>query len=292
MPASVVEVSARKLFFPRRRVIARFEQGADWSLAAVEPPAGPRVIVGMHSCDVAALRYLDRVFIDTEPGDALYTAERARTAIVGVLCDEMKPSCHCTDRGLSPDETAGMDVALRRGEGGWHALALTERGGELLPAAEAQAAPPPPARDWPKGNWPVPEPEELMALYDDEFWTEASDICLTCGACTFACPTCSCYLVADEKHAGQGERVTCWDSCQFLSYSRETSGHNPRKTNADRLRNRTLDKFAYRKLKYGVSACVGCGRCVLICPIKRSFPNLGRQLAARAKQRKPAAEVK
>jgi len=292
LPGSIIEVSAKKLFFPRRRPIATFDTREKWSVKPVEPPDGPRVVVGMHPCDVAALRYTDRVFLESGHRDGLYAAERDRTTIVGYLCDDMKPSCHCTDRNLSPDETEGMDVAMATTEGGYLLRALTPKGEKLLGSSLLQETDLVPERkEWPKGSYPVPTPDELMELYEDDFWVEASDICLTCGACTYTCPTCTCFLVADEKFEGKGERVTCWDTCQFPSYSREASGHNPRRTNADRLRNRTLDKFAYRYFRYGKNACIGCGRCVIICPIRRSFPQLGQKLAERLEERRQEAKV-
>jgi sulfhydrogenase subunit beta (sulfur reductase) len=286
---TIIDVSAKKLFFPRRRTIATFDPAEKWNLEPVELPTGPRVVFGMHPCDVRALKYTDKVYLDSEHPDRLYQAERERTTIVGMACSEMMPTCHCTDRDLSPDETEGMDVVFHEVEDGYLFKSLTAKGKSLLSSSLLQKTDREPApREWPKGRYPVPAPDALMALYDDEFWLEASDICLTCGGCTFACPTCTCFLVADEKFEGRGERVTCWDTCQFLSYSRETSGHNPRKTNAARLRNRTLDKFAYSALKRGMRSCIGCGRCALICPIKRSFPQLGAKLQVRVDELKKA----
>lgn len=293
LPSSIIDTSAKELFFPRRRPIARFDATSTWNLEPVEAPTAPRVVVGMHPCDVAALLHYDRVFMGGVYPDRLYAAERDRTLIIGLACSEMKPTCHCTDRGLAPDSEAGMDALMVETEGGWLMRATSERGAKLLGSKLLASTDKQPAkRDWPKGKFPVPTADELLALYDDEFWTEQADICLTCGACTLACPSCTCFLVADEKHGGRGERVTCWDSCQFLSYSRETSGHNPRRTNASRLRNRTLDKFCYTVHRYGAMSCTGCGRCAIICPIKRSFPQQAAKLARRAKERAARVEVK
>jgi len=146
----------------------------------------------------------------------------------------------------------------------------------------------PEKKAWPKGKYPVdaaslaaatsPLASHPSALNEsDPFWQEVADLCLTCGACTFACPTCTCFLVADEQHDGQGERATAWDSCQFSGYSRMTGGHNPRKTRSARVRNRMLDKFVFTVEKYGSTSCVGCGRCAIICPVGRHFP---REMAA------------
>ncbi len=290
-PASIIDTSAKALFFPQRRPIARFSPKEKWSLAPVEPATAPRIVMGLHPCDVAALERMDRVLGSGKHADRWYQAERARTTIIGMRCAAMKPTCHCTDRGLSPDETAGMDAVFAEVSDGWLFRSLTARGAKLLGSKLLQPTREEPVtQEWPRGNYPVPSPDELLAIYEDDFWLEAADICLTCGACTFACPTCTCYLVADEKTGDEGERVTAWDSCQFLAYSRETSGHNPRRTNAARLRNRTLDKFAYSHYKHGAGSCIGCGRCVIICPIRRSFPQLGAKLKKRVEEMKVAGK--
>ena len=176
---------------------------------------------------------------------------------------------------------------MKRVKDGFNFQQITEKGSRILASEllqdtdEKYTAP-----DWPKGRFEVASPEEVLATYHDEFWDDASDICLTCGGCTFTCPTCLCFLVADEKFTGKGERVTVWDTCQFSAYSRMAGGHNPRDNNTARVRNRTLDKFGYSKQKFGRTSCTGCGRCVIICPLKRSFPHIAKNLteAIRKKQ--------
>jgi sulfhydrogenase subunit beta (sulfur reductase) len=284
-PASVVDVSAKALFFPKRRAIARYDAKAGAGLLPVESPTRARVIVGVHPCDVAAVTYSDRVFLDSGHKDALYEAERKRTTIVGLACSEMGPECHCTDRGLSPDSEAGMDAVMVPTKDGLLVRALTDKGTAALKSSRlADTNEQPVKRDWPKGRRPIAAATELQKLYEDEFWTDVAELCLTCGACTFACPTCTCFLVADEKHDGAGERVTCWDSCQFQGYARMTGGHNPRKTRAARVRNRMLDKLAYTEEKYGAMSCVGCGRCARVCPVGRHFPREAAELSAKARK--------
>ncbi len=285
-PTSLVDVSAKALFFPKRRPVARFAAADKTKLEPVEPDTRPRIVMGLHPCDVAAVNYVDRVFIHSTFKDPLYEAERKRTTVVGMLCSEMKPECHCTDRDLSPDDERGMDAVFCEAEGGYLFRAITDKGAEAIKSGLLkETGESPEKKEWPKGKRPVAEPDELMRLYDDGFWTAVSDLCLTCGACTFACPTCTCFLVADEQHDGEGERVTAWDSCQFAGYARMTGGHNPRKTAAARVRNRMLDKFVYTRDKYGSVSCVGCGRCAIICPVGRHFPKEIAELSRKAKAR-------
>ena len=51
-------------------------------------------------------------------------------------------------------------------------------------------------------------------------------------------------------------------------FTLETSGHNPRPTKAERMRNRISHKFSFYPERYdGFFSCVGCGRCVVSCPV-------------------------
>ena len=277
---NIINEALKQFFFPKRRPIATFDLNEKWSMKAVEQAKQPRIIMGLHACDAAGIDYLDRVFMLNDYKDELYEAERNRTTLIGHICREMGKYCHCTDRGFAPDDTANFDVVFDEIENGLIFQAITEKGEKLMQSkllVETDAKPA--KKDWDQDRYPVAPPEEILDTYDDDFWKELSDICLTCGSCTFECPTCTCFLISDEKHLGKGERVTVWDSCQNRSYSRMAGGHNPRNQNTDRVRNRTLDKFGYSFRKFGKISCVGCGRCVINCPLKRSFPHLANKLS-------------
>ncbi|UCD19730.1 MAG: 4Fe-4S dicluster domain-containing protein [candidate division WOR-3 bacterium] len=287
LPESIIDVSLKNLFFPKRRAIATYDENSKWSMQPVDPEQRPRIVMGLHPCDAAGIEYMDRVFLQSEHKDVMYKKERERTVLVGMLCSEMGDGCHCTDRGLTPHSTSSMDVAFVS-EGGWYYFkSLTDKGKRIMESKYLKETDESPtAKEWPAGKYASASPEEFMEMYDDSIWHELSDICLTCGICTYACPTCVCFLVTDEKFKGKGERVTVWDSCQLQSYSRMAGGQNTRKTPASRVRNRTLDKFAYSHLRYGRISCTGCGRCVMVCPLKRSFPQLGARLSERIREKK------
>jgi sulfhydrogenase subunit beta (sulfur reductase) len=44
-------------------------------------------------------------------------------------------------------------------------------------------------------------------------------------------------------------------------------GHRPRAVKGQRLRNRFFCKFYYMFEDYAVTGCVGCGRCIEVCPV-------------------------
>ena len=59
-----------------------------------------------------------------------------------------------------------------------------------------------------------------------------------------------------------------WDSCMFPIFTVHTTGHNPRDTKTQRVRQRFMHKLKYFVDKYQTGImCVGCGRCVRQCPV-------------------------
>ncbi|MBW2651275.1 MAG: 4Fe-4S dicluster domain-containing protein, partial [Deltaproteobacteria bacterium] len=91
--------------------------------------------------------------------------------------------------------------------------------------------------------------------------------CLACGTCTYLCPTCHCFDITDEVKREDGKRIRSWDSCMSWLFTIETSGHNPRPSQKERWRQRLMHKFKYFADNFDAIACVGCGRCVMYCPV-------------------------
>jgi len=104
---------------------------------------------------------------------------------------------------------------------------------------------------------------------DAGFWQDMTAHCLSCGACTYMCPTCYCFTISDEGDGMEGRRMRSWDSCLSPLFTREASGHNPRAAKALRMRNRVLHKFSYYPTVWdGAFSCSGCGRCIVNCPVQ------------------------
>jgi ferredoxin len=238
------------------------------------------VLFGVHPCDLRSFAVLDAVFAE-EPADAYYTARRNNTIIVGVSCSSVLPECFCTAYGISPVEGNGADIHLTDiGAGAYLVEILTPRGKELLQkfdsffednvagAEEAKRAKE--AALVKKISLPVMLDglhEKMASVFENPYWEKLSRRCLGCGVCTYVCPTCHCFDIMDDGAGKTGERFRCWDSCLFREYTLHTSGHNPRHALAQRLRNRFFHKLSYNSQRYNIEGCVGCGRCVALCPV-------------------------
>lgn len=241
--------------------------------------AEPTVLFGCRPCDARGFVVLDRPYLEGKFKDSYYGARRAATTIVTQACPTAFSSCFCNWGGGTPSDREGSDILFTAVEGGFVLEVVTEKGQALVEgagfadaadkAAEAEAAHAAAAASL---N-PAPELTHVMEkvasrFTDTAFWDKETVKCLSCGACTYLCPTCQCFTITDEGSQLDGRRLRSWDSCMTPLFTMETSGHNPRPSKADRMRNRVSHKFSFYPERYdGFFSCVGCGRCVVSCPV-------------------------
>ncbi len=122
----------------------------------------------------------------------------------------------------------------------------------------------------------------------DARWADLAMRCISCGTCTYVCPSCYCFSINDSIVETKGDRYRCWDNCFNPLYTEETSGHNPRAKKANRFRNRFSHKFWYYPDKYDSLLCSGCGRCIMHCPTRIDIREVIRVMGSPAGQ--PPAE--
>ena len=286
--------SAKHAVFPRSEALFTFrregepENPGQRKLSLREPEEPGRAIVfGALSCDARGFFAFDPVYDGSGTSgypsgafkDPYYLKRREKTLLIVRACARPLATCFCHWVGGDPASEQGADVLATDVEGGLVLRALTDKGAELLSgegllnatqeqeeaAASAHAA----ARAL-MGDAPdlAAAPEALRSLFENAaFWSNESAHCLSCGACTYLCPTCYCFNITDESNGIAGARIRSWDTCMSPLFTLEASGHNPRNGKAARLKNRVGHKFSYYPgLHGGRFSCCGCGRCIKSCP--------------------------
>ncbi len=245
--------------------------------------AEPTVIFGCRPCDARGFTVLDRPYLQGPHADPYYKAKRENMVVVTRACTETCSTCFCHWVGSGPIDKTGSDILMTELADAYVFAGVSEKGSALLAAcplekaddamleavkqSHADAGKSLDARqDLSKAQ------EALAARFDDvEFWQKQTAHCLSCGACTYICPTCYCFNITDEGDGlGEepGKRMRTWDTCMASHFTREASGHNPRTRKALRMRNRISHKFSYYPTEWNkVFSCNGCGRCISQCPV-------------------------
>ncbi len=280
------ELSAKEFIFPATEVILRIERRGDEVTQEEVLPEQKQVIFGIRPCDAHGFAVIDALFLEQDPPDRYYGHHRERTTLVGLACPQMWEGCFCTSMGGAPDDPTHLDVMLKAVDGGYTVEAVTEKGETLLTGLEMEerdVEAPPPVAD--AELIPVVDPARWRELFEDKIWMRHGERCLSCRICTYVCPTCRCFDVTDrviEERPGltRIERIRAWDACTSTNYRRAAGGHNSRPTKQGRLRNRFFCKFCYYPDDFGPLGCVGCGRCVVSCPVDIDIREVMRDVAA------------
>lgn len=264
----------KEIFFPQSETMFEYEKG---KVTSAEKVSRKRILLGIRPCDAKANLLLDNVFAGEDYQDVYYINKRENTIIIGLGCRRPLSTCFCTSFGGSPFSRDGLDILLIDIGNKYIVDVVTDKGKGILTDKFTEAAEEEvklaekikrKAEEKVKSEVKIEGVKEnLDTMFESPFWDKLSERCLGCGVCTYLCPTCHCFDIADEAKDSQGRRIRNWDSCMFPLFTLQTSGHNPRPTGKERMKQRIMHKFNYFIENYKRAACVGCGRCILNCPV-------------------------
>ncbi len=272
--------SAKSAFFPQVECMIRFGRtvGQHNVVSGTPIDRTPTLLLGVRPCDARSFLLLDRVFTQPPYVDPYYVARRESTVVISLACDRPRPTCFCNAFDSGPYDAEGSDVALWDAADAYLVKPISDQGREFVQGLSLSAADDAhidtadvirrQAESRLRPIEPVAGIEKaLPGLFDSDVWQAVSEKCLACGTCTYVCPECHCFNIEDRLLQDGGERVRAWDSCMYPGFTVHASGHNPRPDQAARWRQRTMHKFEYLPRNVDLYGCVGCGRCILACPV-------------------------
>lgn len=279
-------MSPKGAFFPHKEDFIKYKTGKPLSEAKiVEPDSKPVFLLGVRPCDVKSFEIMDIHFNAAGIVDPYWRQRRDATTVFGYGYDISKPvdsADFYNTLGIYAADPEGSDIFMIRKDEELLLKGITPKGEKLLKELtdlkEGAASDDKyftgyikKGHDYKTRSVSVDKDviaKKLETIFDNtEFWTKMASACLSCGVCTFVCPTCYCFDICDDTQFGEGTRRRVWDACMFTDFTLEASGHNPRTQVYQRLRQKVCHKYSYHVKKYGVISCVGCGRCTRYCPV-------------------------
>jgi sulfhydrogenase subunit beta (sulfur reductase) len=109
--------------------------------------------------------------------------------------------------------------------------------------------------------------EKFERSADHSLWDQLDKICIACGKCSIACPTCFCFDLEDKMNPENSRRDRVWGNCFYNDFSLVAGGHKELDSVKSKIYFWYLHKFLRIPEEYKVPGCVSCGRCTKVCPV-------------------------
>jgi len=272
--------SPKRYFFPPQVAVAQADRTANgWQFSEVPDQEPPYALLGVRACELGAIAVQDRTFINEQYVDPIYRRRRERALIVAVNCTQAASTCFCTSMKTGPRCTKGFDLALTELPDSFTVEVGSDRGEEVLSTLPTIMATPSMLRQAENVRQQAVDQitkrldtkdirDLLLGSLEHPRWDEVATRCLSCTNCTMVCPTCFCSSVKEvsDLTGDHVQREREWDTCFNWDFS-YMNGGIVRNQIRSRYRQWLTHKLASWIDQFGVSGCVGCGRCITWCPV-------------------------
>src|ERR1035437_8285032 len=173
-----------------------------------------RIILGIPNCDIEGLGLLDEIYPDIEFNDVFYRNRRENTILIASDCFGIQENCHCLSYNIKPYSETNADLAVINLNGIIVLRILSAKGEDFVKkipmmqsledknlvssiekeqhATETLLM---------TSNVGLPDYKntgELIIKAKENIWEKYAAHCVSCGACTTICPTCTCFLLIDK----------------------------------------------------------------------------------------------
>lgn len=277
--------SWKKYLFPPHEKLfsARKQENGLVVFQETEPVLEKMAFIGVRACEIQAILIQDRVFNHKTHVYKQYKERRENLFIMAVNCTRSVNTCFCVSMGAGPAVSEGYDLALTEvidDQNHYFIIVIGSDKGRFfcdqleLPQAGKEDCQEAQVRIEANENHMIRNVDNqnvhtmLEKSWECKRWDTVAKRCINCANCTLVCPTCFCSDTEDKVSldGSQVDRWQNWDSCFNLSHS-FIHGGSIRQSAKSRYRQWLTHKFGTWWDQFGLSGCVGCGRCITWCPV-------------------------
>jgi len=268
--------SAKTYFLPYRENLSTYTfEAGDWG-QEIGYRVMPRILLGLHACDINGLLKLDKVLARDVFPSPYYVSRRQNTFVVGIdhePCDG--GFCHAVG---ADTVTHGFDLFLTDLGEKYLVEIKSSRGYSMLGQVKTDDVSDADTEAFKVVRHRITEqftadldiqdlPNLLDMEFESEVWTKWGEKCLSCGSCAMSCPTCYCYGVEervsmDWKTGSKSKRLY---ACTIVDFAEVSGGRNFRPDRKTRLKYRFYHQHRGFVESYDEPKCVGCNRCGRAC---------------------------
>ncbi|MBO3840222.1 MAG: 4Fe-4S dicluster domain-containing protein [Thermoproteota archaeon] len=271
-------LSPKRFLLPQRRLVFKHYPRRGFTEEPRENSSF--VLFGIRPCDASALSVLDNILLSPPHKDAFYENRRKNTIVISLSCTKPMAECFCNVFETGPIRGTGEDLTFTPTSKGFVVEARTPKGITVIGEFEKlfREADREMLNEYNKLIREVLNEMDSRLKVDkirlieiekgagEEFFQLNAQRCIECSLCSFACPLCYCFETEDYLEKDSYVRFRGWDTCISPLFTKMASGLDPRVTKADRLCHRFCHKLSRIPLAFNAYGCVGCGRCVSLCP--------------------------